>query len=161
MWQSHLSDTKLYTRHPISITPYPRRNNYVNSLSEMQYTPKSPLSPTSTMSSSSHGDNVRKNPMSGSDGPSNNHVPDSGFLSSFLNIRAAISNLDHPYSRAGGSASRLPGQASTLGDASRPAGSKQGGGSESFSNHMSDPRPEPSIFGKMLNNMLNGTDGTK
>merc|ERR1712225_95737 len=58
---------------------------------------------------------------------------------------------------------KTPGAASQLGSQDQKSGASehQGVGSAKFKEGISDQRQEPSIIGKMFNNVMNGTDSTK
>ncbi|PBP22627.1 hypothetical protein BUE80_DR006633 [Diplocarpon rosae] len=66
-----------------------------------------------------------------------------------------VKNIEAAYTRAGAASNHTPGAASTLGS------QEQGVGSSKVSEGSSDQRQEPSIIGKAVNNMLNGTGKTK
>jgi len=73
-----------------------------------------------------------------------------------------VKNIEAAYSRAGASANHTPGAASKLGSQDQAGASeKQGVGSEKFTQGISDQRQEPSVVGKMFNNIINGTDSSK
>merc|ERR1711939_377334 len=57
----------------------------------------------------------------------------------------------------------IGGAASQLGSQDQKSGASehQGVGSAKFKEGISDQRQEPSIIGKMFNNVMNGTDSTK
>jgi len=71
-----------------------------------------------------------------------------------------VQNVEAAYSRAGASNHHTPGYASKLGSQEQPTDG-QGVGSDNFKGKFSDQRQEPSVIGKVFNNMINGTDSTK
>ncbi|PMD52063.1 uncharacterized protein K444DRAFT_621191 [Hyaloscypha bicolor E] len=74
-----------------------------------------------------------------------------------------VGNIEKAYSRAGASNHHTPGSASRLGsqDQGGNVHEHQGVGSAKFAERFSDQRREPTVIGKMFNNMINGTDKTK
>ncbi|TVY25004.1 hypothetical protein LHYA1_G005146, partial [Lachnellula hyalina] len=75
-----------------------------------------------------------------------------------------VKSIEAAYSRAGASVHHTPGSASKLGSqeqADASASAHQGVGSAKFKDSISDQRQEPSVVGKMVNNLMNGTGSTK
>ncbi|TVY86782.1 hypothetical protein LAWI1_G003290 [Lachnellula willkommii] len=73
-----------------------------------------------------------------------------------------VKNIEAAYSRAGASNHHTPGSASKLGSQEQAgASAQQGVGSKKFKDEISDQRQEPSVVGKMFNNLMNGTDSGK
>jgi len=91
--------------------------------------------------------------------------PPRGLFASIANIKTpGVKNIEAAYSRAGGANNHLPGSATKLGsqDQKGNTAEEQGVGSQKFTDGFSDQRrEEPSVVGKMFNNMINGTDKTK
>merc|ERR1711939_901622 len=109
------------------------------------------------------------------------------FLSNLVSGKTpAVKNIEAAYSRAGATNNHTPGAASQLGSQDQKSGASehQGVGSAKFKEGISDQRQEvrasfsadvcflmrisvadgmlqPSIIGKMFNNVMNGTDSTK
>ncbi|KAG4434733.1 hypothetical protein IFR05_009786 [Cadophora sp. M221] len=86
------------------------------------------------------------------------------FLSDLVSGKTpGVKNIEAAYSRAGASNNHTPGAASQLGSQDQKSGASehQGVGSAKFKEGISDQRQEPSVIGKMFNNIMNGTDSTK
>ncbi|KAH7364420.1 hypothetical protein BKA65DRAFT_546301 [Rhexocercosporidium sp. MPI-PUGE-AT-0058] len=99
-----------------------------------------------------------------SSGNSADQTGEKSFLSDLVSGKTpGVKNIEAAYSRAGASNHHTPGAATRLGSQDQTPGaqSHQGVGSEKFREGISEQRQEPSIIGKMFNNIMNGTDRTK
>ncbi|KAL5320726.1 hypothetical protein ACEPPN_011536 [Leptodophora sp. 'Broadleaf-Isolate-01'] len=86
------------------------------------------------------------------------------FLSDLVSGKTpGVKNIEAAYSRAGASNNHTPGAASQLGSQEQKSGASdhQGVGSAKFKEGICDQRQEPSVIGKIFNNIVNGTDSTK
>ncbi|KAF4633736.1 hypothetical protein G7Y89_g4376 [Cudoniella acicularis] len=98
---------------------------------------------------------------------SDNLNRDQGGNSIFSGISPArisgVKNIEAAYSRAGASNHHTPGSASKLRpqDQQGAVEEQQGVGSEKFADNISDGRYEPTVVGKLFNNMISGTSNTK
>ncbi|KAL2064916.1 hypothetical protein VTL71DRAFT_4056 [Oculimacula yallundae] len=95
---------------------------------------------------------------------SNDQTADKGFLANLVSGKTpGVKNIEAAYSRAGASNHHTPGAATSLGSQDQTPRTQdvQGVGSAKFKDAISDQRQEPTIIGKMFNNMINGTDQTK
>ncbi|ATZ46353.1 hypothetical protein BCIN_01g09640 [Botrytis cinerea B05.10] len=105
------------------------------------------------------------NPNSSSPDDVKNTSTSASTISDFLpSLKTpGVQNIESAYSRAGAGNHHTPGYASTLGSQSQKPGSEgvQGVGSEKFKEGISDQRVEPSVVGKVFNNLINGTDQSK
>ncbi|ESZ98898.1 hypothetical protein SBOR_0756 [Sclerotinia borealis F-4128] len=95
--------------------------------------------------------------MSSSD--TNNETKTTSVLSNLLPSSfktPGVQNIEKAYSRAGATNNHTPGYASALGSQDQKGGSEnQGVGSAKFAEGISDQRGEPSVVGKMFNNLIN------
>jgi len=80
-------------------------------------------------------------------------------LASFISSKTpGVKNIEAAYRRGGASSNHTPGHGSALKEGEEQ---QQGVGSKKFEREIGDQRQEPSMIGKMFNNMINGTDHTK
>ncbi|KAE8445024.1 hypothetical protein EG329_014030 [Mollisiaceae sp. DMI_Dod_QoI] len=88
---------------------------------------------------------------------------DTGYLGGLISGKTpGVRNIEAAYSRAGASNHHTSGAATKLGSQEQVGTNEaQGVGSQKFADRISDQRREPSVIGKMFNNLINGTDNTK
>ncbi|TVY49321.1 hypothetical protein LOCC1_G000694 [Lachnellula occidentalis] len=79
-------------------------------------------------------------------------------------ITPGVKNIEAAYSRAGASSKKTPGAGAKMGSQEQAGANAHQGlesGSSKYTSSIGNQRVEPSVVGKMFNNLMNGAGSSK